>query len=78
VVQMYKVVNKCTGSLGGNGSGGAIYGGASAYLLRHMCGIHHSSVVISFPFLSFRCCRVDQVVDAKGDRASSQESGLGP
>ena len=24
---MYKVVNKCTGSLGGNGAGGAIYGG---------------------------------------------------
>ncbi len=23
---MYKVVNKCTGSIGGNGSGGAIYG----------------------------------------------------
>jgi len=27
VLQMYKIVNKCTGSLGGNGSGGAIYGG---------------------------------------------------
>jgi hypothetical protein len=26
VKSMYKIVNKCTGSLGGNGSGGAIYG----------------------------------------------------
>lgn len=32
VLQMYKIVNKCTGSLGGNGSGGAIYGGMSSSL----------------------------------------------
>lgn len=82
VVQMYKVVNKCTGSLGGNGSGGAIYGGALPRSLPLICSfiIH----LCFLPFSSFSSlsprwlCRVDQVVDAKGDRAAGQPGGLRP
>ena len=53
VQAMYKVVHKCTGSLGGNGSGGAIYGELTqssmqrvVNLMQREAGLDSSSVFI--------------------------------